>query len=65
MCYLSANQAAFIGGTATITEVMIIISNYRKRKKQLDKEVSLMNAGKGKPLSMFLWSANPINLFRR
>ena len=71
LTFLAANKAIIVGATATLAEVATIIINF-VRKNKAEKEVvqtmgdaSAASAPKASVGKKLLWSANPINLFRK
>jgi hypothetical protein len=60
--FLTTNKLAIVGAAATIGELVVIaVNTMRKCKAQ---KVQIMSNQQVKTKS-FLWSANPINLFRK
>lgn len=59
LTFLAENKIVLVGACATIGEILVIIINTIRRTKS--KKVQTFSR-KG---SSFLWSANPINLFRK
>lgn len=68
LSYLAEHKAAFIGGTATILEILTLIINWWRRL-MAKNNVELMgltdNYAEETKLQKFLWIANPLNLYRR
>lgn len=67
--FLANNKAVLIGAAATVGELLVIaVNTYRKLRanKQRAIEIATLEA-KEQPTTfqIFLWSANPINLFRK
>jgi len=66
-----ANNKEIVAATATITEVLVIIINFwrkAKAEKAVVKTLVAFEVGSFKPTTTgkkFLWSINPINLFRK
>ena len=69
MNFLTNNRVIILGTLTTIGEcVVIIVNTYRKihNDQQPSKNTLMIGFPKtNKALSVFLWSANPINLFKR
>lgn len=57
LTFLAENKIILVGASATIGEIFVIIINTIRRSKKVQ---TFENKG-----NSFLWSANPINLFRK
>jgi len=62
--YLANNKAIVTGAVATLSESFVIIWNMVRRLKTVDKQDVVMN-DKWYFLKIFVWSCNPINIFRK
>lgn len=63
--YLASNKTIVVGATATLAEVTVIIVNtWRKLRADKNRTVA-MGMARPSNLQVFLWAANPINLFRQ
>ena len=62
LIWLADNKEIVIGAAVTISELIIILVNTLRRSKA--KTVTAMDA-KSSKLKKLVWSANPINLFRK
>ena len=72
LTFFAENKVILVGGLGAITESIIIVTNFWRHIKSLHKgEVQLMGASKYRInkhpsfVKTFLWSANPINLFKK
>jgi len=74
LTFLTENKSIIVGAAATIAEVATIVVNFVRKTKANEKVVqTMMNAGDdiefggSKPSNgkKLLWSANPINLFKK
>ena len=65
--FLTNNKIIIIGATVTLTEVLTVIINFRRKNKAEQSMISTMGTNyKYKTISQkLLWSLNPINLFRK
>ncbi len=64
--FITNNKAIIVGAVVTLSEVNVVIWNMLKRMKA--KSVASMSMNGESPKTTFkdfLWSANPINLFRK
>ncbi len=70
--FLTSQRSIIVGAAVTIAEALTVLINFWRKNKSEKATVKLMNAGqsfgnfthttKGQK---FLWSLNPINLFRK
>jgi len=71
LTFLAGNKAIIVGATATIAEVATIVINFVRKNKAEKQVVQAMgtegatDAPKTSLGKKLLWSANPINLFRK
>lgn len=67
--FLAGNKAVLIGAAVTVGELLVIaVNTYRKLRadKAKDAEITTLEAKPKRSVSStLLWSANPINLFRK
>ena len=67
------NKAAVVGFVSVICEVVVIVVNTRRRLQSLNKKVKALaieawpeaEQKNAEWLRILLWSANPINLFKK
>ncbi len=71
LTFLATNKAIIVGATATLAEVTTIIINF-VRKNKVENEMVQTMGDVDSPESLksplgkkLLWSANPLNLFRK
>ena len=69
LIYLVANKAIIVGTAAVVSELIVIVYNLRRRLKKIRKttvaEPSCMPQKEIVEMKDLLWSANPINIFKK
>ncbi len=60
--FLADNKEILVGAALTVSEFIVILVNTLRRSKA--KPVGVMDAKHSK-LKSLIWSANPVNLFRK
>ncbi len=69
--FLTSQRSIIIGTVVTVAEVLTVLLNFWRKNKVEKAAIQLMNAGVSGPFvpktkgQKFLWSLNPINLFRK
>lgn len=63
LSYLTDESTIIIGGVATTLEILVLLINFCRRVNRTES----FSADQPKPskLKMFMWAANPVNLFRK
>lgn len=61
--YLASNKIVLIAAAGTVSELTVIVINLIRKLKA--PRLETMTASKESFGKKFLWSANPINLFRK
>jgi hypothetical protein len=61
LTFLAANKTIIIGAAVTVAELGVIYRNYKKRTRSR----AVSKSSKGQIVRDILWSANPINLFKK
>lgn len=70
LTFLATHKVVIAGAAATLSEVVVVLVNLRRRLKKQSEEVTLLSEiyddvnQKPSTFKNLLWSANPINLFR-
>jgi hypothetical protein len=64
LTFFSENKEITIGGITVLTEIVVIVVNAIRRCRA-DKRVHISSVNKQSKLKLFLWSANPLNLFQK
>jgi hypothetical protein len=67
LTYLTENKLLLVGAVAALTEVLAIVINFWRKVKAEATAVKVYGGDhvKVSAISKLLWSANPINLFRK
>ncbi len=63
--FMTENKLIIIGAATTISEVIVIFWNMRRKAKTVKVMAATENATPESKLSVILWAANPINVFRK
>lgn len=65
LSFLASNKVIIVGATVTVTESLTIIINFWRKIRADEKRTELMGTKPDSIGRTILWSANPLNLFRK